>query len=304
MRERVLVRSASGSASVSKGTIFPSRVSFSHHVLDRRAPFFVADMEAPEWRDDPIRATSPWRSYFGVPLNVFDVMYGALIFASRRPRPEGVGQSERDMVQLVGLFVATALERAQQSERIEQLAFNDALTGLPNRVLFNDRIEQTIATARRYDRGFAVMYCDVDHFKAINDKFGHAVGDAALQEVAHRLRLATRESDTISRFGGDEFVILQPIVDGPSDAADLARKLSVAMQEPVVVDGIPHKVRLSLGIALFPSDGSTIDTLMESADRALYRAKKEGRNRWCFADADVARRALSKPRVIRREAAE
>ncbi|HTV92808.1 MAG TPA: diguanylate cyclase [Verrucomicrobiae bacterium] len=303
-RDRVLLRNASGEALITKGTIYPTRASFAHHVMERRGPCFVPDMDAPEHRDDPIRVTTPWRSYFGVPLTVFNEFYGALVFAGRAPRDETIDPSERDLVQLIGLFVSAALERAAQNERIEQMAFNDSLTGLPNRVLFNDRIEQTIATARRYDRGFAVMYLDVDHFKAINDKYGHAVGDAALQEVAHRLRLATRESDTLSRFGGDEFVILQPIVDGPSDAADLARKLNVAMQDPVVIDGVPHKIRLSIGIALYPSDGSTIETLMEASDRALYRAKKEGRNRWCFADAESARRTLTKPRVMRREAAE
>jgi diguanylate cyclase (GGDEF)-like protein/PAS domain S-box-containing protein len=303
-RDRVLLRNTSGEAVFTKGTIYPARASFAYHISERRAPYFVADMDAQPYREDPVRATTPWRSYFGVPLMVFKQHYGALVFAGRAPRDESIDPSERDMVQLIGLFVAAALEREAQNERIEQLAFNDALTGLPNRVLFNDRIEQTIATARRYDRGFAVMYLDVDHFKAINDKYGHNVGDATLQEVAHRLRLATRESDTLSRFGGDEFVILQPIVDGPSDAADLARKLNVAMQEPVVIDGVPHKVRLSVGIALYPSDGATIDELMEASDRALYRAKKEGRNRWCFADAENARRTLTKPRVIRREAAE
>lgn len=302
-RDRVLVRNASGEALITKGTIYPARASFAYHVMERSGPCFVADMDAPDHREDPIRVTTPWRSYFGVPLTVFNEFYGALVFAGRAPR-ESIDPSERDMVQLIGLLVSAALERAAQNERIEQLAFNDALTGLPNRVLFNDRIEQTIATARRYGRGFAVMYLDVDHFKAINDKHGHAVGDAALQEVAHRLRLATRESDTLSRFGGDEFVILQPIVDGPSDAADLARKLNVAMQEPVVIDGVPHKVRLSIGIALYPSDGARIEELMEAADRALYRAKKEGRNRWCFADAESARRTLTKPRVMRQEAAE
>jgi len=303
-RDRVLVRNASGEAMMTKGTIFPARASFSHYVMDRHAPHFIPDMDAPELREDPVRSTAPWRSYFGVPLTVFGELYGALVFASRASHSEGIDPSERDLVQLIGLFVSAALERAAQNERIEQMAFNDALTGLPNRVLFTDRIEQTIATARRYDRGFAVMYLDVDHFKAVNDKYGHAVGDAALQEVAHRLRLATRESDTISRFGGDEFVILQPIVDGPSDAADLARKLNVAMQDPVVIDGAPHKIRLSIGIALYPSDGSTIEALMEGADRALYRAKKEGRNRWCFADVENARRTLTKPRVMSREAAE
>ncbi len=301
--DRVLIRNASGEAMV-KGTIFPLHASFARHIQERRGPYYVTDIDAPEFRSDPVRSVQPWRSYFGVTLTVFDELYGALVFAGRAPRPEGVDPSERDIVQLIGLFVSAALERAAQNERIEQLAFNDALTGLPNRVLFHDRIVHAIATARRYDRGFAVMYLDVDYFKSINDKFGHAVGDAALVEVAHRLRAATRDSDTISRFGGDEFVILQPIVDGPSDAADLARKLSVSMQEPIVVDGAPHKVRLSIGIALYPSDGRTIDSLMEAADRALYRAKKEGRNRWCFADAENARRTLTKPRVTQRGAAD
>jgi diguanylate cyclase (GGDEF)-like protein len=175
---------------------------------------------------------------------------------------------------------------------------------LPNRLLFNDRIENAVATARRYERGFAVMYIDVDKFKEINDAHGHAVGDAALKEVAGLLKLATRESDTVSRFGGDEFVILQPIVDGPSDAADLARKLNLAMQDPVIVEGVRIQVHISIGIALFPGDATTIQGLMEAADRALYRAKREGRNRWCFANAETARRELKQRRVSRRGAAE
>jgi diguanylate cyclase (GGDEF)-like protein len=188
--------------------------------------------------------------------------------------------------------VAGALERAEQSERIEQLAFNDALTGLPNRVLFEDRIGHTIATARRYARGFAVMYLDLDNFKAINDRFGHPVGDQVLIGIAKRLREQLRESDTVARFGGDEFVILQPIVDGPSDAADLARKIHTAMQAPLSIDGIAHDVRASIGIALFPADGQSVADLMEAADRALYSAKHQGRNRWSFANAESARREL------------
>jgi diguanylate cyclase (GGDEF)-like protein len=118
-------------------------------------------------------------------------------------------------------------------------------------------------------------------------------------EVAKRLRDTLRESDTIARFGGDEFVILQPIVDGPSDAADLARKLNTALQSPVEIDGVEHAVHASFGIALYPGDAMTIDALMEEADRALYRAKREGRNRWCFANRDLTRRNF-----MRREAAE
>jgi diguanylate cyclase (GGDEF)-like protein len=199
---------------------------------------------------------------------------------------------------VLGLFGAGALARAVQSERIQQLAFNDALTGLPNRVLFDDRISHTIATARRYNRGFAVMYVDLDNFKSINDRFGHPVGDQVLIALARRLRQQLRESDTVARFGGDEFVILQPIVDGPSDAADLARKIHTALQVPIEIDGAAHDVRASIGIALFPGDAQTVDGLMEAADRALYAAKRQGRNRWHFADAESARREL-KARVRR-----
>jgi diguanylate cyclase (GGDEF)-like protein/PAS domain S-box-containing protein len=291
-----------GGSAVIKGSAVPLATGVTKHLLKGQHSLFIDDTESEQWREDPVRAIAPWRSYLAVSLTVFDRFYGALIFAGRDPRPEGLSPNERDMAQLVGLFVSAALERAAQNERIEQLAFNDSLTGLPNRVLFNDRIEQTIATARRYDRGFAVMYVDVDKFKDVNDTYGHAIGDHVLQEVAKRLRAATRESDTVSRFGGDEFVILQPIVDGPSDAADLARKLNVAMQEPVVVDGVKHSVHVSIGIALYPGDAHSIEGLMEASDRALYRAKKQGRNRWCFANAEVARRAL-KP-LSRRQAAE
>lgn len=300
--ERVEIRSAVGESSVVKGATYPANTALSRHLVDMQDNLFIADIDDERWRSDPARATSPWRSYFAVRLTVFDRFYGGLVFASNAPRYDGIESGERDMAQLMGLFVSAALERAAQNERIEQMAFNDALTGLPNRVLFNDRIEQTLATARRYDRGFAVMYVDVDHFKRVNDRFGHAAGDAVLREIAARLRAATRESDTVARFGGDEFVILQPIVDGPSDAADLARKLNVAMQQPIEVDGVKHNVYVSVGIALYPADAQTIPELMNASDRALYRAKKDGRNRWCFADAELARRELRRP--SRREAAE
>jgi diguanylate cyclase (GGDEF)-like protein/PAS domain S-box-containing protein len=261
--DRAVVRSAAGRGTIAKGATYS---------------------------DEAARAQ--WRSYFTLPLKVFNGTYGELVFAGRAPRREDLEQQDRDLMQLVGLFVAGALERAEQSERIEQLAFNDALTGLPNRVLFEDRIGHTIATARRYARGFAVMYVDLDNFKAINDRFGHPVGDQVLIGIAQRLREQLRESDTVARFGGDEFVILQPIVDGPSDAADLARKLHTALQVPLSIDGVQHDVRASIGIALFPADAQSVGDLMEAADRALYSAKHEGRNRWWFANAESARREL------------
>ncbi|MDQ2864858.1 MAG: diguanylate cyclase [Candidatus Eremiobacteraeota bacterium] len=300
-RERVLIANAAGESRPAKGTIYPLQASLVRHLSADEPQLFVPDMDVARWHDDPSRATAPWRSYFAIALAVAGDIAGALVFAGRSPR-DAMDLRERDLMQLMGLFISAALEREQQNERIERMAFNDSLTGLPNRALFHDRIENALAAARRYARGFAVMYVDIDKFKEINDGFGHAAGDAVLKEVARRLRAALRESDTVSRFGGDEFVILQPVVDGPGDAAELARKLILAMQDPIAVENAVRAVRISIGIALYPADAATIDGLMEASDRALYRAKREGRNRWCFADADLARRGLKKGAAVRADA--
>jgi diguanylate cyclase (GGDEF)-like protein/PAS domain S-box-containing protein len=293
--ERLIVRNATGTG-IPKGTVYPLKVALSRHLLGTASQLYIADMHEAQWRDDPAAAAAMWRSYFGVRLTVFGEPYGSLTFASRVPRSGEIDQSERDLIHLMGLFVSAALERAAQNERIEQLAFNDTLTGLPNRALFNDRIEQAMASARRYNHRFAVMYLDIDTFKQVNDRYGHAVGDVVLKDVSQRFRSVIRESDTVSRIGGDEFVVLQPVVTGVADAADLARKLSTVMQEPLVLEGQRLDVRVSIGIALYPGDGKTTGELMEAADRALYRAKREGRNRWCFADQSITRRDLSQAR--------
>ncbi|MBV8490272.1 MAG: diguanylate cyclase [Candidatus Eremiobacteraeota bacterium] len=294
---RVLVRNYVGADSaMSKGSVFPAEATLSRHLTPEREMMVISDIDRTQWKNDSARATIPWRSYIGLRLSVGMKPYGALVFGGRLPREE-IEQRERDLIALMGLFISAALERSEHSKTLEQLAFTDALTGLPNRVLFEDRINHTLATARRYDRGFAVMYLDLDRFKEINDTFGHHVGDEVLRAVAERLRTTLRESDTIARFGGDEFVILEPVVDGPADSADLARKLTTALQDPLVIEGTSHDVRVSIGIAMYPTDGSTIEELMEAADRALYRAKREGRNRWFFADQENARASFKKQSV-------
>jgi diguanylate cyclase (GGDEF)-like protein/PAS domain S-box-containing protein len=295
--ERVRIRNAVGANSpITKGAVYPAQASFSRHLHGRRDMLVINNIETSEYRNDPARVTADWRSYLALQLKAGEHVFGALVFASLKPHAE-IPQSDRDLIALMGLFVSAALERAEHGERIEQLAFNDSLTGLPNRVLFADRIGNTIATARRYDRGFAVMYLDLDHFKEINDTYGHAIGDEVLKAVADRLRETLRESDTVARFGGDEFVILEPVVDGPGDSADLARKLHNALQHPVTVEGVEHNVHASIGIALYPADAKTIDELMELADQALYRAKREGRNRWSFANQESARAGFKKKKA-------
>ncbi|HEY8298012.1 MAG TPA: diguanylate cyclase [Candidatus Baltobacteraceae bacterium] len=261
---------------------YPLTESFSRYLTGARETLFIPDLDAPPWNEDDARESAPWRAYFGAKLVVNGRDFGALVFTSRMPRTGGIADFDRDLIQLMALFVAAAIERARHAERIEQLAFYDALTGLPNRVLFDDRMSQTLAAAKRYDRSFAVMYLDLDEFKAVNDTYGHPVGDLVLKGVADRLLYSLRESDTIARFGGDEFVVLQPVINGAADSADLARKLITAMQTPIAVNGVDHAIHTSIGIARYPHDGTTAAELMAGADAALYRAKHAGRNRWVF----------------------
>lgn len=274
---------------VRAGSVFPLETAISRALAGERQTLFIPDLDEPPWDKDPSRKTVPWRSYFGTKLVVNNRDFGALVFAGRMPHAGTLEELDLDLLQLMALFVTAAIERAQHADRIEQLAFYDALTGLPNRVLFSDRIRQTMGAAKRYNRGFAVMYLDLDNFKEINDRDGHGAGDLVLKAVADRLLSTLRESDTVARFGGDEFVILQPVVNGANDAADLARKIVATMQEPLRLENSGHVVHTSIGIALYPQDGTTAEQLMDRADRALYRAKHAGRNRWFFFNDETPR---------------
>ena len=165
-------------------------------------------------------------------------------------------------------------ERRQASERIQRLAFQDTLTGLPNRTLALDRLQQALVQAERDQHGLALLYVDLDHFKEINDTQGHLIGDQVLAEVAARLSAVVRQRDTLARLGGDEFVLL-----GPSDAAtasQVAERLLEAVEQPVLVNGVRFTVGMSIGIALYPEDGRTAEDLLKHADTAMYRAKAAG----------------------------
>ena len=163
-----------------------------------------------------------------------------------------------------------------QVQSLAHQALHDHLTGLPNRVLLQDRLSQALARVDRGNKG-AVLYLDLDHFKPINDRLGHPVGDRVLQEVARRLRAGVREDDTVSRQGGDEFVVLLVRLADARDAARVAGKLIESIEQPIEVDGHELAVSASIGIALFPQDGRDIDTVTKRADEALYHAKEAGR---------------------------
>jgi len=177
-----------------------------------------------------------------------------------------------------------------QEHAARHAAFHDPLTSLPNRVLFNDRLEHGLAQARRHGWTIAVMFIDLDAFKAINDTHGHEVGDKVLKTIASRLQKMTREEDTVSRHGGDEFLYLLSELKSTADAAAIAQKIIQTLSQPCDVLGgeIPGlSVKPSIGIALCPGDALSADDLVKCADKAMYRAKRD-RSGFAFsADLDL-----------------
>ena len=176
--------------------------------------------------------------------------------------------------------------RKESEQQIHRLAYFDTLTGLPNRLLLADRFKQAVSMAERQHEPLTVMFIDLDHFKHINDTLGHRAGDALLIESARRLQSVLRAGDTLSRQGGDEFVLLLPGC-GNVQAAQVAEKLLEASSHSMLLDGHDVVVTLSVGIAIYPSDGPDFDALSKAADVAMYRAKDEGRNTYRFFKADM-----------------
>jgi diguanylate cyclase (GGDEF)-like protein len=166
----------------------------------------------------------------------------------------------------------------EQEGGARHAAFHDALTGLPNRALFNDRLEHGIAQAMRHRWTLAVLFVDLDKFTAINDTYGHAAGDAVLRTIAKRLMANTRDEDTVSRQGGDEFLYLLTQIPGEEDIAKIAEKIIRLIQLPCNVNAhglnVNQPIEASIGIAIFPQDGATADALIRSADAAMYRARQ------------------------------
>ncbi|MDD3354199.1 EAL domain-containing protein [Zoogloea sp.] len=185
-------------------------------------------------------------------------------------------------------------ERKATEARIAFLAQHDPLTGLPNRTLLHDRLDQALATAARMHGRIALMFLDLDRFKTINDSLGHMVGDRLLQGVAERLSGCVRDSDTVSRQGGDEFLIVLTNIHAPGDAARVAEKILARLEAPFEVDGHLLGTSFSIGIALYPEDGASVETLMKNADTAMYHAKESGRNTYRFFDELMNANALER----------
>jgi len=189
----------------------------------------------------------------------------------------------------------TAVNELQELARTSQ---HDGLTGTPNRALMQDRMEHAIAMAHRHGTSIAAIFVDLDHFKEINDTLGHAVGDVVLTTVARRLEAAVRDSDTVSRHGGDEFLVLLSQVAHPADAAIIATKILASMAEPCPINGNVLRVSGSLGIALYPKDAQDVPTLISRADSAMYHAKKAGGAQFEFFSQAASGEASPQPDAL------
>ncbi|NDP40138.1 MAG: EAL domain-containing protein [Rhodoferax sp.] len=200
---------------------------------------------------------------------------------------------------VIATMEAHRLTEQVESAKVEldHLAHHDALTSLPNRMLMQDRLSQAIEVARRQRRQLAVMFMDLDGFKHINDSLGHGVGDQLLQSVAQRLVDCVRHSDTVSRQGGDEFLLLLPYIEHADDAALSAQKMLTALAAPHLIDRIDIHISASIGISIFPDNGQDAQTLIKCADTAMYYAKQNGRNNFKFFEQDMNTRAVQRQSI-------
>ena len=217
----------------------------------------------------------------GVPVKAFDLELtkkdgtksfneiSASLIRNYKGKPIGFRGISRDIT-----------ERKQSEEKIRQMAYHDSLTGLPNRKLFSDRLGIALAQAQRNQKKVGIAMLDLDNFKGVNDTLGHDVGDLLLKATAERLSAALRKSDTLARFGGDEFVLILPDLKVIDDAIPVAQKIVDSFYKPFLIDTHQLVVTMSIGIAFYPNDGTDEDILLKNADIAMYQAKQAGRARY------------------------
>jgi diguanylate cyclase (GGDEF)-like protein/PAS domain S-box-containing protein len=263
------------------------------HTLSSSEPLVVED-HATDRRFPETEAVREFgiRSSVRVPILGKQGNFGILAVHSRPSRR--FGEDEINFLRAIANILAVAIERKKAEEHLAYLAQFDALSGLPNRHLFHDRLTQTMAHARRSGHSMAVLFIDLDRFKLVNDTFGHAGGDRLLKEAASRLLGCLRSGDTVARFGGDEFGAILAELGASGDAGLVAQKIIEALEQPFSLDGNDTYVTASVGIAVFPADGDEAGTLIRNADTAMYRAKEQGRNTYQYFTREMNERAVQR----------
>lgn len=243
------------------------------------------------------------RSWIATRLTVGGALQGALIFFSHTGREQPFEEIDHDTLALMAALIGAALERRSTRSRLRTLAYYDALTGLPNRLCFKERLRDSIDDARSGSETLAVLFFDLDRFKDINDSLGHAMGDRFLQMVAHRVARAVGEGGLVARMGGDEFIILVREARSIEQVASLAERLLHTIDQPYRLDGYEQFMTASVGVSMYPGGGRDDETLMKNADIAMYRAKENGGNRYFIYDRSLEapiRTRLAQEKDLRR----
>ncbi len=254
------------------------------YVIRRRTPVLLSSPEELERYvaagDIDVAGSAP-ESWLGVPLCVRDRVIGAIVVQSYTPEIR-FGKRELEILTFLSEQAALSVEAKCSQESVYHQATHDPLTGLPNRALFADRLCVAIRQAVRTGECVAVFMLDLDDLKSVNDDFGHATGDFLLRRIAERLQSHIREMDTVARVGGDEFLFVLPSIQGMMEAEMIARRLLTAISRPVELDGRSLSTTGSVGIAMFPDDGTDAEELMRRADAAMYMIKAKGKNSFRF----------------------
>ncbi len=268
----------------------PTPAGLIRRVWSTGEPVWIADVpREPSFLRASIAAKAGLHGAFAFPIRIGDELCGVLEFFIRNVcQPDA---ALLRMAQSIGLQIGQFIVRTAAQKQIRQLAHFDFLTGLPNRTLFNQLLEHALAKAQRHTRELAVLFIDLDGFKQINDRFGHDAGDHLLVTFTMRLRESLRRSDpvgrhtgsdTAARLGGDEFVVIIDEFVNPFEVEAVAKRILAAAAQPFSFAGPEGQVSASIGISIYPTDGTDIETLTKNADRAMYRAKQVGKNTYRF----------------------
>ena len=277
----------------SKGFVFPPGVGIPGQVWATKQPVWVEDVTLdPNYQRAKVVGNVGLKSAFAFPLTAGEEVVAVVVSYTL----EALGKDGQlvNLITSISNHLGWVVKRKQLEEKIQHMAYNDALTSLPNRRQFYDCLALELSHARRNKTMLAVMLLDLDGFKFINDTLGHSVGDQVLKGMAGRLRSCMRASDTVSRLGGDEFTVVLSMIGGVEDAAMLANKIIEAVRQPLEIESNKLIVTTSIGIAFFPDNGEDVETLMKHADIAMYRAKRKGKNNYQFS---VTRNLKSKKRA-------
>ncbi|WP_409362276.1 diguanylate cyclase domain-containing protein [Burkholderia contaminans] len=270
----MVYRAASGTAAGMLGLRLRRSGSLSGLCVQQGALLHCIDSETDPRVDRDACRRVGLRSMLVMPLTHADTTVGVLKVMS--PEVDGFSPADAGTLRLTADLIAAAMFHAARNEANELYlrATHDALTGLPNRALFYDRLRQSMHTTLRANGRLGILNIDMDGLKPINDGFGHRAGDAALREVATRMQGAVRRSDTVARIGGDEFAVILPNIGNRDDAHAQSTRLARQVGEPFEFEGCPMRLGVSVGIALLPDDGTDMNALIEHADKAMYEVKR------------------------------